>query len=135
MPAPTAGLGLEGQANQEEAEEESEEDEAPAAAADGLGAGATESDGRAQLQTSGVLGGAPAGRAASKKLERLGNKHGLELDDRLAELLRYGTDRSVVCCTVRNVCLNCLCAGSSIVGSCTSLVDWACLAVMWAVGF
>lgn len=75
--APAAGL--EGQTNQEEAEG-SEEDEARAA----------ESGGGAPLTTSEVWGGAPAGIAASKKLERLGNKHGVELDDRLAELLRYG---------------------------------------------
>ena len=85
MPAPTAGL--EGQANQEEGDE-SEQDEAPAA--NDWGAGAAENDGRAPLQTSEIWDGAPAARAASKKLERLGNKHGLELDDRLAELLRYG---------------------------------------------
>lgn len=85
VPAPSGGLatGLEGQADQEGAEE-SEEDEAPAA--DDWGVAAAESEGRAPLKTWEV---APGGRAASKKLERLGKKHGLELDDRLAELLRY----------------------------------------------
>ena len=83
VPAPAAGL--EGQADQGEAGE-IEADEAPDV--DSWGDGVADIDGRAPLQTSEVWGGAPAGRAPSKKMERLGNKHGLELDDRLAELLR-----------------------------------------------
>lgn len=83
---PTAGLKR--PANQE-ASEQSEEDEA--SAADGRGAEADENDdGGASLKPSEVWVGAPAGRTASKKLERLGNRHGVELDDRLVELLRYG---------------------------------------------
>lgn len=103
--APAAGL--EGEANQDdEGEEESEEDEAPAA--DGWGAaGEAENDGRSLLKTSQVRGGAPAGRAASKKLERLGNKHGLELDDRLAELLRYGEGHSLILDLHTYLCTKC----------------------------
>eukprot|EP00903_Cladosiphon_okamuranus_P015959 g14741.t1 len=82
---PVSGLalaaGLGGQANQEQAEER-EQDEAHAA----------ENGGGAPLATSQVWGGAPAVRAASRKLERLGSKHGVELDERLAELLSDGSD-------------------------------------------
>jgi len=68
----------------------SEEYETPAAAggwADGLGKG----DDRVPPKAPEAWGGgAASGRPVSKKLERLGNNHGLELDDRLAALLRCG---------------------------------------------
>eukprot|EP00752_Nemacystus_decipiens_P007935 g7089.t1 len=85
--APAAGLGE--QPDKEEAEE-SGEDEAPAA--DGWGGGATEKDDLTLRQTSEAWDGSPAARAAPKKLERLRNVHGLELDDRLAEMLSDGSD-------------------------------------------
>ncbi|CAM9600082.1 unnamed protein product [Pylaiella littoralis] len=56
---------------------------------------AVNSDDHAPLsppKVSATGGGAPTGRATSKKLERLGNNHGLELDDRLVELLSDGSD-------------------------------------------